>query len=165
MEGKEQRGVARGLRLRLGRTACVLPDGACGVQLLLLRISLARRIHRRSPRVIASPWLFAWANRSDLTIRHVHWLARHRYSIRPDGVPGNDDGPPDLAKLGMSDSESCNNGVLLTVDVNSKRTEKLWVDKSSDEIDFAPYPICPHETPFQIMLHRTIGKLRKPLLK
>jgi len=81
------------------------------------------------------------------------------------GMPGNDEGPPDLALLGMSDSESCNNGVLLTVEVNSKRTEKLWVDKSSDEIDFAPYPICPHETPFQIMLHRTVGKLRKPLLK
>jgi len=81
------------------------------------------------------------------------------------GVPANDEGQPDLSLLGISDSESCNNGVLLTVDVNSKRTEKLWVDRSSDEINFAPYPICPHKTPIQIMLHRTIGKLRKPLLK
>jgi hypothetical protein len=81
------------------------------------------------------------------------------------GMPANDDGPPDLARLGLTDSESCNNGVFLTVEVNSKRTEKLWVDKSSDEINFAPYPICPHRTPFQIMLHRTVGKLRKPLLK
>ena len=81
------------------------------------------------------------------------------------GMPANDDGPPDLAILSLTDSESCNNGVFLTVEVNSKRTEKLWVDKTSDEISFAPYPICPHRTPFQIMLHRTIGKLRKPLLK
>jgi len=80
------------------------------------------------------------------------------------GAPANDDGPPDLGKLSLADSESCNNGVFLTVEVNSKRTEKLWVDKSSDDISFAPYPICPHRTPFQIMLHRTIGKLRKPLL-
>jgi hypothetical protein len=80
-------------------------------------------------------------------------------------VPGNDQGQPDLGVLGISDSESCNNGVLLTVDVNSKRTEKLWVDKSSDDINFAPYPICPHKSPFAIMLHRTLGKLRKPLLK
>jgi hypothetical protein len=81
------------------------------------------------------------------------------------GAPVNDDGPPDLSLLHISDSESCNNGVLLTVDVNSKRSEKLWVDKASDDINFAPYPICPHKSPFAIMLHRTIGKLRKPLLK
>jgi hypothetical protein len=81
------------------------------------------------------------------------------------GAPGNDQGPPDPRVLGLSDSESCNNGVLLTVDVNSKRTEKLWVDKTSDAIDFAPYPICPHKSPWAIMIHRTVGQLRKPLLK
>ena len=81
------------------------------------------------------------------------------------GVAGNDDGQPDMAVLGISDSEACNNGVLLTVEVNSKRTEKLWVDRSSDDINFAPYPICPHQSPYAIMLHRTFGKLRKPLLK
>ena len=43
--------------------------------------------------------------------------------------------------------------------------EKLWVDKASDAISFAPYPICPHKNPFAIMIHRTIGQLRKPLLK
>ena len=31
--------------------------------------------------------------------------------------------------LGITDSESCNTGVLLTVAVNATRTEKLWVDK------------------------------------
>jgi hypothetical protein len=44
----------------------------------------------------------------------------------------------------------------------------LWVDKNSkqnDTINFAPYPICPHKSPFAIMIHRTVGRLRKPLLK
>jgi hypothetical protein len=77
----------------------------------------------------------------------------------------NSGGPPDSGVLGLTDSESCNNGVLLTVEVNRTRMEKLWVDKASDSINFAPYPICPHKNPFAIMIHRTIGQLRKPLLK
>ena len=72
---------------------------------------------------------------------------------------------PDPALLGLTDSESCNNGVLLTVEVNRTRDEKLWVDRNNDVINFAPYPVCPHKNPFAIMLHRTIGKLRTPLLK
>jgi len=72
---------------------------------------------------------------------------------------------PDPAVFGLTDSESCNNGVLLTLAVNRSRTEKLWVQKNSDAISYAPYPICPHKNPWAIMLHRTIGKLRKPLLK
>jgi hypothetical protein len=80
------------------------------------------------------------------------------------GASGSSDAP-DPAILGLTDSESCNNGVLLTVEVNRERAEKLWVDRASDSISFAPYPICPHKSPFAIMLHRTIGKLRKPLLK
>jgi hypothetical protein len=71
---------------------------------------------------------------------------------------------PDAKLLGLTDSESCSNGVLLTVAVNRERTEKLWVQKDKDAISFAPYPICPHKNPWAIMLHRTIGKLRKPLL-
>jgi len=74
------------------------------------------------------------------------------------------EGAPDLNVLGLTDSESCNNGVLLTVAVNPNRTEKLWVDKREDTISFSPYPICPHRSPWAIMLHRTVGKLRKPLL-
>jgi hypothetical protein len=72
---------------------------------------------------------------------------------------------PDSVVFGITDSESCNNGVLLTVAVTPTREEKLWVDKSSDSISFAPYPICPNKNPFAIMLHRTIGRLRKPLLQ
>lgn len=74
------------------------------------------------------------------------------------------DGAPDPKILGIADSESCGSGVLLTVKVNPDRQEELWVEKSSDAISFAPYPICPHKSPFAIMIHRTIGKLRKPLL-
>jgi hypothetical protein len=82
-------------------------------------------------------------------------------SLNSSGAPD----PPDMSVLGLSDSESCNSGVLLTVQLNRGRAEKLWVDKRSDSINFAPYPICPHKSPFAIMIHRTIGQLRKPLLK
>jgi hypothetical protein len=75
------------------------------------------------------------------------------------------DGAPDPGILGITDSESCGTGVLLTVSVNAGRQEKLWVDKTGDAISFAPYPICPFKSPFAIMMHRTIGRLRKPLLR
>jgi hypothetical protein len=75
------------------------------------------------------------------------------------------DGAPDAAVLRLTDSESCNTGVLMTVTVNATRQEKLWVDKNNDAISFAPYPICPFKSPFAIMMHRTIGQLRKPLLR
>ena len=83
-----------------------------------------------------------------------------------DWAPGGNipSGSPDLSVLSLTDSESCNSGVLLTVNVNAGRVEKLWVDKSRDSISFSPYPICPHKNPWAIMLHRTIGRLRKPLL-
>jgi len=72
---------------------------------------------------------------------------------------------PDPGIIRITDSESCNTGVLLTVSVNRARTEELWVNKDNDAISFAPYPICPHKSPFAIMMHRTIGRLRKPLLR
>jgi len=78
---------------------------------------------------------------------------------------GTQNSPPDPGILGVTDSESCNTGVLLTVSVNRARQEKLWVEKNNDAISFAPYPICPRKNPFAIMMHRTVGRLRKPLLK
>jgi hypothetical protein len=78
------------------------------------------------------------------------------------GAKSSGSTPPVLT---LSDSESCNNGVLLTVDISSSRRETLWVDRSSDAVSFAPYPNCPRKSPFAIMIHRTIGRLRKPLLK
>jgi hypothetical protein len=83
----------------------------------------------------------------------------------PASPSSSSGGAPDLGVLALTDSESCNNGVLLTVEVNRARMEKLWVDKANDAINFAPYPICPHKSPFAIMIHRTLGQLRKPLLK
>ena len=80
-----------------------------------------------------------------------------------DWGPGPDG--PNLAVLGLTDSEECNNAVMLTLRVNSNRTEQLWLDKSSDLISFAPFPICPQQIPYEIMAHRTLGKLRKILLQ
>jgi hypothetical protein len=78
---------------------------------------------------------------------------------------GPKNSPPDPAALALTESETCNTGVLLTVQVNADRVEKLWVDRGNDVISFAPFPICPHKTPFEIMIHRTLGRLRKPLLQ
>jgi hypothetical protein len=68
---------------------------------------------------------------------------------------------PDPNVLALTDSEACNTSVMLTVQVNPKRTEQLWMDRTSDMISFAPMPICPHQIPYEIMAHRTLGKLRK----
>ncbi len=72
---------------------------------------------------------------------------------------------PDPAVLGILDSESCNNGVLITIQVNKTRRETLWASVAEDGLGFAPYPICPRKNPFAVMLHRTVGQLRKPLLR
>jgi hypothetical protein len=72
---------------------------------------------------------------------------------------------PAASAIGLTDSEQCNNGVLLTLQVNATRTEKLWMERGNDTIGFAPYAICPQQIPYEIMAHRTVGKLRKLLLK
>ena len=72
---------------------------------------------------------------------------------------------PDPAVLRLTDSEECNNGVLLTLQVNAGRTEQLWLNKDSDAVSFAPYAICPQQIPYEIMAHRTVGKLRKIFLQ
>jgi hypothetical protein len=72
---------------------------------------------------------------------------------------------PDPNIIGLTDSEECNSGVMLTLQVNSNRSEQLWMNKDADTIGFAPYAICPQQIPYEIMAHRTVGKLRKILLK
>jgi hypothetical protein len=84
-------------------------------------------------------------------------------ALTEDWGPGKS--APDPAVLGIVDTESCNNGVLFSVAVNRTRTETLWVDKRQDGVGFAPYPVCPQKNPFAIMLDRTIGQLKKPLLR
>ena len=55
--------------------------------------------------------------------------------------------------------------MLLTLAVNAKRQEKLWVNQGSDLISYAPYANCPRKNPYAIFLDRTFGWLKKPLLK
>ena len=74
-------------------------------------------------------------------------------------------GPPDPGVLQLVESETCNDGVILTLNVNRKRVEKLWLERSSDRVGFSPWPLCPHKSPWAIMLQRTLGNLRKPLLR
>lgn len=40
---------------------------------------------------IFAPYLFVFANRSDLTQKYVRWLLDNKYTTEPDGIPGNDD--------------------------------------------------------------------------
>lgn len=61
--------------------------------------------------------------------------------------------------LRMVDSESCHHGVIITL---AGRDDRLWVDGGSTQLSFSPYPFCPGKSPYAIMLHRTVGKLRKP---
>lgn len=84
-------------------------------------------------------------------------------AMMEDWGPGRN--APDPAIFHIAATESCNNGVLYSVTVNASRTETLWVDKSEDGVGFAPYPVCPNKNPFAIMLDRTIGQLKKPLLR
>jgi hypothetical protein len=72
---------------------------------------------------------------------------------------------PNLATIGLTDSEECNNAAMVTVQVNASRVEQLWVDRGGQAISFAPFPICPQQIPYEIMVHRTLGKLRKVLLQ
>lgn len=86
------------------------------------------------------------------------------------GYPYNkfmeDWGPPSTADgtLRITDSESCNQGVIVTVDVKPGRTEALWIEKKSPTVGFSPFPSCPNKSPFANMIHQTLGKLRKPFL-
>ena len=84
-------------------------------------------------------------------------------AMMEDWGPGKNG--PDPAVFGIVNTESCNNGVLYMVAVNPSRNETLWVDKGGEGVGFAPYPVCPNKNPFAIMLDRTIGQLKKPLLR
>ncbi len=65
--------------------------------------------------------------------------------------------------LRITDSETCNAGVIITVQ-KSDRQEKLWVEKSASTLGFSPFPACPNKSPLANMIHQTVGKLRKPFL-
>jgi hypothetical protein len=62
------------------------------------------------------------------------------------------------------DSESCNAGVIITVELNAQRKETVWAEKNSPALSFSPFPSCPGKSPLANMIHQTVGKLRKPFL-
>ena len=43
----------------------------------------------------------------------------------------------------ISKSRSCGSGVILTVDFNGSKQEKLWVQRNDLTIGFSPLPGCP----------------------
>ena len=77
---------------------------------------------------------------------------------------GSKSSAADVSLLHIEDSESCGTGVILTVNVNRTRQEKLWIERDKSVIGFSPVPVCPHKGSLAIMLHRTVGQLRKPFL-
>jgi len=40
---------------------------------------------------ILAPWMFNFANRPDLTQKYVRWVMDNKYTVKPDGLPGQDD--------------------------------------------------------------------------
>jgi hypothetical protein len=72
--------------------------------------------------------------------------------------------PAAQGELRISDSESCNSGVIVTVDFSAQRKEPVWAEKDSTSLSFSPYPSCPGKSPLSNMIHQTVGKLRKPFL-
>ena len=70
----------------------------------------------------------------------------------------------DPRQLHIEDSESCGEGVMLSVRANRDRRDTLWVEKSSKIISFAPTPVCPSKSFWGMAAHLTLGKLRKPFL-
>ena len=65
-------------------------------------------------------------------------------------------------RLHITDTDSCNSGVIITLRGGSQDEEvKLWMEKKgSDALSFSPVPLCPGKSPWAIMMHRTVGRLR-----
>jgi hypothetical protein len=70
----------------------------------------------------------------------------------------------DPGVLRINDSENCNSGVILTVDTNASKQEKIWVEKEGGGLAYSPFEMCPNKSPLSNMIHHTVGKLRKPFL-
>jgi len=70
----------------------------------------------------------------------------------------------DPSMLRIEDSQSCGQGVMLTVRASRDRKDTLWVEKPAGIISFAPTPVCPSKSFWGMAAHLTLGKLRKPFL-
>ena len=49
----------------------------------------------------------------------------------------------DTGNMRITRSRSCGSGVILTVNFDQNRQERLWVEKSNLTIGFSPFPGCP----------------------
>ena len=63
----------------------------------------------------------------------------------------------------ITDTERCGNGVIVSVQIPPARQEKLFIEKGSSALGFSPVASCPGKGPYAIMLHRTLGRLRRVL--
>jgi hypothetical protein len=52
-------------------------------------------------------------------------------------------GKADPTNFRITKSRSCGSGVILTVDFDKNREEKLWVQRDDLVIGFSPLPGCP----------------------
>lgn len=59
----------------------------------------------------------------------------------------------------MTDIESCGKGEIVTVNLGGNK-QSLFAEKGSDVLSFSPTPVCPGKSPWAIMTHRTLGRLR-----
>jgi len=90
----------------------------------------------------------------DLVERH-DYQAAYQMWVRNDvdrrGYPFSsflqDWGPqsdhPDVSRFHITRSRSCGSGVILTVDFDGSKQEKLWVERNDLTIGFSPLPGCP----------------------
>lgn len=49
----------------------------------------------------------------------------------------------DVSHARIVRSRSCGSGVILTVDIDTNRQERLWVQRNDLSIAFSPFPGCP----------------------
>ena len=49
----------------------------------------------------------------------------------------------DTANMRITRSRSCGSGVIITVNFDRNRQERLWVERSNLTIGFSPFPGCP----------------------
>jgi hypothetical protein len=49
----------------------------------------------------------------------------------------------DVSRARIIRSRSCGSGVILTVDIDTNREERLWVQRNDLSIAFSPFPGCP----------------------
>ena len=110
-------------------------DPARGLDVLGARLRLAGDDHQAEPaHVHADPAYVLWVRtESD----------RKGYSydtFLKDWGPAGDH--RDVSDFRISKSRSCDNGVILTVNLG-KHQEKLWVKRDDLTIGFSPFPGCP----------------------